>query len=197
MEWLSNTVVVNKKNGKWRVCVDFTDLNRECPKDPFSMPKINQLVDATCGHQWMSFLDVFQGYHQITLAVEDQEKTSFITLEANYHYIEMPFGLKNVEATYQRIMIRMFRDKIGDMVEVYINDMVIKSWESQRHIDDLMGVFEILRQHRLCLNADVCVFGVGVGKFLGYMIIHRRIEVNLDQISAIDQLKPLSNPKYV
>ena len=109
----------------------------------------------------------------------------------------MPFELKNVEATYQRIMIKMFRDKIGDMVEVYINDMVIKSWESQRHIDDLMGVFEILRQHRLCLNADVCVFGVGVGKFLGYMIIHRRIEVNLDQISAIDQLKPLSNPKYV
>ena len=120
----------------------------------------------------------------------------------------MPFELKNVEATYQRIMIKMFRDKIGDMVEVYINDMVIKSWESQRHIDDLMGVFEMLRQHRLCLNADVCVFGVGVGKFLGYMIIgvgkflgymiiHRRIEVNLDQISAIDQLKPLSNPKYV
>ena len=109
----------------------------------------------------------------------------------------MPFGLKNAEATYQRIMIKMLRDKIGDMVEVYINDMVIKSWESQRHIDDLMGVFEILQQHRLCLNADVCVFGVGVGKFLGYMIIHRRIEVNLDQISAIDQLKPLSNPKYV
>ena len=141
-------MVVNKKNGKWRVCVDFTDLNRECPKDPFPMPKTNQLVDATCGHQWMSFLNAFQGYHQITLAVEDQEKASFITLEANYHYTEMPFGLKNVEATYQRIMIRMFRDKIGDMVEVYINDMVIKSWESQRHIDDLMGVFEILRQHR-------------------------------------------------
>ena len=92
--------------------MDFTDLNRECPKDPFLMPKINQLVDATCGHQWMSFLNAFQGYHQITLAVEDQEKTSFITLEANYHYTEMPFELKNVEATYQRIMIRIFKDKI-------------------------------------------------------------------------------------
>ncbi|XP_050281619.1 uncharacterized protein LOC126722504 [Quercus robur] len=77
-EWLANTLVVKKKNSKWRVCVDFTDLNRACPKDPFPMPKIDQLVDATYGHPRMSFLDVFQGYHQIALAAEDQEKTTFI-----------------------------------------------------------------------------------------------------------------------
>ena len=134
----------------------------------------------------MSFLDDFQGYHQIVLVVEDQEKTSFITPEANYHYTVMPFGLKNARATYQRMMIRMFKDKIGSMVEVYINDMVVKSRENQKHIDDLTEVFEILRQHKLRLSVDKCAFGVGVGKFLGYIITHQGIEVNPGQISAIE-----------
>ena len=93
--------------------MDFTDLNRACPKDPFPMPKIDQLVDATYGHLRMSFLDAFQGYHQIVLVGEDQEKTAFISPEANYHYTAMPFGLKNTGATYQWMMMRMFRDKIG------------------------------------------------------------------------------------
>ena len=108
------------------------------------MPKIDQLVDAVCGHSRMSFLDAFQGYHQIALAVEDQEKTTFITPDANYHYTMMPFGLKNVEATYQRMMTRMFWDKIGCTVEVYIDDMVVKNKQEVQHIDDLKGVFEIL-----------------------------------------------------
>ena len=130
LEWLANTVVVRKKNGKWRVCVDFIDLNLACPKDPFPMPKIDQLVDATYGHPRMSFLDAFQGYHQITLTTEDQKKTAFITLDANYHYTMMPFGLKNARATYQWMMTRMFRDKIGCTTEMYIDDMVVKSkWE--------------------------------------------------------------------
>ena len=94
-EWLANTVVVKKKSGKWRVCVDFMDLNKACPKNPFPMPKIDQLVDATVGHPRMSFLDAFQGYHQIPLALDDQEKTAFVTPIGNYHYKVMPFGLKN------------------------------------------------------------------------------------------------------
>ena len=105
---------------------------------------------------------------------------SFISPETNYHYVVMPFSLKNARATYQRMMTRMFRDKIGSTVEVYIDDMVVKSQEDQRHMDNLLEVFEILRQHRLCLNADKCVFGVGVGKFLRYMITYRGIKVNPD-----------------
>ena len=136
-EWLANTVVVQKKNGKWRVCVDFTDLNRACVKDLFPMPKIDQLVDATYGHPRMSFLDVFQGYHQIALVGEDQEKMAFISPDANYHYTVMPFGLKNTGATYQRMMTRIFQDKIVHMVEVYINDMVVKSKQEARHVEDL------------------------------------------------------------
>ena len=91
-EWLANTVVVKKKSRKWRVCVDFMDLNKACPKDPFPMPKIDQLVDATVSHLRMGFLDAFQGYHQIPLALDDQEKTAFVTPIENYHYKVMPFG---------------------------------------------------------------------------------------------------------
>ena len=134
-------MVVKKKNGKWRVCVDFTDLNWACPKDPFPMTKIDQLVDATYGHPRMIFLDAFQGYHQIALAAEDQEKTMFISPNANYHYPVMPFGLKNVGATYQRMMTEMFRDKIGRTIKVYIDDMVVKSKQKKQHIGDLKKVF--------------------------------------------------------
>ena len=109
-KWLANTVVVKKKNGKWIVCEDFTDLNKTCPKDHFRMPKINQLVNVTYRHPKMSFLNAFQGYHQITLAPEEQEKTSFITPTGNFHYKVMPFGLKYVGFTYQRMVTKMFKD---------------------------------------------------------------------------------------
>ena len=108
LEWLANTVVVRKKNGKWRICVDFMDLNKAYLKDPFPMPRINQLVDAIVDHPRMSFLDAFQGYHQIPLALDDQEKTTFVTPTRNYHYKVMPFELKNARSTYQRMMTRMF-----------------------------------------------------------------------------------------
>ena len=107
LEWIVNTVVVKKKNGKWRVCVDFTDLNKVCPKDPFLIPQIDQLVDATISHPRISFLDAFQGYHQIPLALGDQEKTAFVTPTGNYHYKVMPFELKNAGFTYQMMMTRM------------------------------------------------------------------------------------------
>ena len=100
-QWLTNTVLVKKKTGKWHVCVDFTDLNKACPKDPFPMPRIDQLVDTTVSHPRMSFLDAFQGYHQIPLALDNQEKTAFVTPVGNYHYKVMPFDLKNAGSTYQ------------------------------------------------------------------------------------------------
>ena len=145
----------------------------------------------------MSFLDAFQGYHQIALALEDREKTAFISLDANYHYTVMPFGLKNARATYQWMMTRMFKDKIGRTVEVYIDDMVVKSEQENRHVEDLQGTFEVLRQRKLRLNAEKCVFGVGASKFLGYLITNRGIEINPDQIDAVRCLNPPSNPKEV
>ena len=97
----------------------------------------------------------------------------------------MPFGLKNSGATYQQMVTRMFRDKIGSSLEVYIDDMVVKSKENQRHVKDLNEMFEILRCHKLLLNANKCAFGVSVRKFLGYMITNQGIKVNPEQIRAI------------
>ena len=161
------------------------------------MPKIDQLVDAVYGHPRMSFLDAFQGYHRISLAIENQEKTTFISPDANYHYTIMSFKLKNARATYQRMMTRMLRDKIGHTLKVYVDDMVVESKRKEGHIDDLKEVVEMLRRHKLCLNADKCAFGVGVGKFLGYMITYQGIKVNPNQIKAVECLKPLSNPKEI
>ena len=196
-EWLANTVVVKKKSGKWRVCVDFTDLNKACPKDPFPMPKINQLVDATVGHPQMSFLDAFQGYHQILLTLDDQEKRAFVTPIGNYHYKVMSFGLKNTGSTYQRMMTRMFESLLGKNIEIYINDMMVKSKMVSEHLGDLRTIFEILRNYKLRLNASKCSFGIGSGKFLDYMVTHRGIEVNPDHIKAINNSQSPQNPKEV
>jgi reverse transcriptase-like protein len=102
-DWLSNVVLVKKPNGKWRMCVDFTDLNKACPKDDYPLPKIDRLVDSTAGHALLSFMDANAGYHQIPLAPEDQPHTAFITNAGVYCYNVMPFGLKNAGATYQRM----------------------------------------------------------------------------------------------
>ena len=196
-ECLANTVVVKQKSGKWRVCVDFTDLNKAYPKDPFPMPRIDRLVDSTVGHPRLSLLDAFQGYHQIPLIAEDQEKMVFITPVGNYHYKVIPFGLKNAGSTYQRMMTRIFELQIGESIEVYIDDMMVKSKLMPNHVRDLDDVFGILRKYRLCLNASKCSFGVESGKFLGYMVTHRGIEVSLDQIRAIHSLQSPRNPKEV
>ena len=196
-EWLANTEVIKKKSGKWRVCVDFTNLNKVCPKDPFPLPRIDRLVDATVSHPQMSFLDAFQGYHQIPLAQDDQEKTAFVTPIRNYHYKVMPFGLKNAGSTYQRMMTRMFEPQLGKNIEIYIDDMVVKSKVEFKHVDDLGSIFEILRKHRLRLNASKCSFGIGSGNFLGYMVTHCIIKVDHNQIRAINNLQPPQDPKEV
>ena len=145
----------------------------------------------------MSFLNAFQGYHQIPLAVDDQEKTAFVIPIGNYHYKGMLFGLKNAGSTYQRMMTKMFESLLGKNIEIYIDDMVVKSKVVSKHLEDLRIIFEILRNYKLRLNASKCSFGVGSGKFLGYMVTHRGIEVNPDQIKAINKLQAPRNPKEV
>jgi hypothetical protein len=119
----------------------------------------------------------------------DQEKTEFITPRGIYYYRVMPFGLKNAGATYQRMITKMFAEQLGKIVEVYIDDMVIKSIFAEDHLCDMRAVFNILRRHRLKLNASKCAFGVGSGKFLRFMVTQRGIEANSDQITAILNLK--------
>ena len=120
-------MVVPKKGGKWRVCVDYTDLNEACPKDSFPLPCIDQIVDATSGHDILSFLDAYSGYHQIPMHPPDVEKTIIITPHGLYCYNVMPFCLKNAGATYQRMMTKIFWPLIGKSMDVYIDDMLVKS----------------------------------------------------------------------
>ena len=166
-------------------------------KTLFPMPWIDQLVDATVGHPRMSFLDAFQGYHQIPLAMGDQKKMAFVTPTGNYHYKVIPFRLKNVGSTYQRMMTKMFELQLGKNIEVYIDDMMVKSKVVSEHVGNLGNIFEIVRRHKLRLNASKCSFSMGLGKFLGYMVTHCGIEINPDQIKAINSLQPPRNPKEV
>ena len=113
----------------------------------------------------------------------------------NYHYKVIPFGLKNTGSTYQRMMTRMFEPQLGKSIKIYIDDMVVKSKVVSAHLGDLNSTFNVLRKHKLHLNASKCSFGVGPGKFLGYMVTYRGIEVNPDQIKAINDLKQPRNTK--
>ena len=196
-EWLANVVLVKKENGKWRPCIDFTDINKACPKDNFPLPKIDLIVDATAGHELLSFMDAFSGYNQISMDPSDQEKTSFVTAQGTYCYRVMPFGLKNAGATYQRLVNRMFQKQIGTTMEVYIDDMLVKSTTAGLHISHLSETFQILREYNMKLNPAKCAFGVSAGKFLGFIVNHRGIEANPDKIKALLDMPSPSGIKEV
>ncbi|KAJ0951779.1 putative nucleotidyltransferase, Ribonuclease H [Helianthus annuus] len=195
--WLANVVVVQKKNGKWRVCVDFTDLNKACPKDRFPLPHIDSMVDATAGHELLTFMDASSGFQQIQMEPSDQEDTTFMTPTGLYCYIAMPFGLRNAGATYQRLVNMMFKDQIGQTMEVYIDDMVVKSIKAEDHLRDLEEAFDILDKYNMKLNPSKCHFGVKAGKFLGYMVTKRGIEASPEQIKALVNIKSPANAKDV
>jgi hypothetical protein len=125
--WLANPVLVKKKNGKWRMCVDYTSLNKACPKVHFPLPRIDQIVDSTAGCELLCFLDAYSGYHQIKMKESDQLAASFITPFGMYCYVTMPFGLRNAGATYQRCMQHVFGDHIWRTVEAYVDDIVVKT----------------------------------------------------------------------
>ena len=184
-ELLANVILVKKANGKWRMCVDFTDLNKTCPKDSFPLPRIDQLVDSTVEHKLLTFMYAFSGYNQIRMTEEDQEKTAFIMSQELYCYKVMPFGLKNAGATYQRLVNKMFSKQIGRNMEVYVDDMLVKSKEELAHLDDLKETFATLKQYQMKLNSSKCVFGVTSGKFLGFMVSQRGIETNPEKVQAI------------
>ena len=196
-DWLANVVMVKKNTGKWQMCIDFTDLNKTCPKDSFPLPRIDQLVDSTVGHKLLTFMDAFSRYNQIVMDKSDQEKRSFITSRGIFCYKVMPFRLKNAGATYQRLMNRMFHDQIGRNVEVYVDDMLVKSKEEGGHLDDLRETFETLHKYQMKLNPSKCAFGVYLGKFLGFMVSQKGIEANLDKIKAILEMQPPKTTKEI
>jgi len=195
--WLANIVLLQKNNGKWRMSTNYTHFNRVCPKDAYPLPIINRLVDGAAGHKVLCFLYAYSGCNQIRMNPMDREKTAFITDRVNFCYEVMPFGLKNVEATYQRLMDRMFREQIGKTMEVYVDDIIVKSDSIEQHANDLAEVFQQIRKYDMSLNPEKCVFIVEGGKFLCFMLQSRGIEANPDKCQALETMRSLDNLKVV
>ena len=179
------------------MCVNFTDLNKACSKDSYPFPQIDTLVDLTARHQLLSFMNSFSGYNQIKMNEDDQERTSFVTSQGLFCYKVMPFGLKNVRATYERLMKKMFTHQIGRNVQVYVDDMLVKSLRENDHLNDLRETFDTLRSYNMKLNPSKCMFGVTAGKFLGFMVSQRGIEVNPEKVRALMKLEPPRMVKVV
>jgi hypothetical protein len=140
-DWLANPILVLKKNNTWLMCSEYTSLNKACPKDPFALPGIDQVIDSIAGCDLLSFLDAYSGYHQIPLYQPDQIKTSFITPYGAYCYVTMPFGLKNTRATYQRTIQQCLQEQIGRKMHAYMDDVVVKTKKSSMLLDDLKETF--------------------------------------------------------
>ncbi|CAL9021206.1 unnamed protein product [Prunus brigantina] len=192
VEWLANIVSVLKKTGALRVCTNYRNLNLATPKDEYSMPMSDLLVDGAAKHELLSFMDGHAGYNQIFIAEEDVHKTAFRCPGAirTYEWVVMPFGLKNAGATYQRAMNLIFHDLIGRTVEVYIDDVVVKSPSKADHVGHLRQAFNRMRAHGLKMNPKKCAFGVTAGNFLGFLVHQRGIEVDKNKATTIMAAPP-------
>ncbi|GJS04670.1 reverse transcriptase domain-containing protein [Tanacetum coccineum] len=186
--WLSNLVMVKKYDNSWRMCVNFKDLNKACPKDGYPLPEIDWKVESFCGYPFKCFLDAYKGYHQIKMAKEDEEKTAFIISQGIFCYSKMPFGLKNVGATYQRLVDKAFQKQIGRNLEAYVDDLVIKSCTEQEVIRDVEETFRTLRKKNMKLNPKKCTFRMKEGVFLGYKVNSDGLWVCPDKVEAVFSL---------
>jgi hypothetical protein len=193
--WLANPILVKKKNGKWQMCVDYTSLNKACPKVPFSLPRIDQIVDSTAGCELLCFLDAYSGYQQIKMKESDQLATLFITPFGMFCYVMMPFGLWNAGATYQRCMQHVFGDHIRQTVEAYVDDIVVKTRKADDLVSDLRVAFDCLRENRVKLNPEKCIFGVPRGMLLGYIVSQQ--EPNPEKVTALERMGPIRDLKGV
>ena len=185
LEWLANVVLVPKKDVKVRMCVDFWDLNEASPKDDFPLPYIDILIDNAAEHALLSFMDGFLGYDQIKMVLEDIEKTSFITPWGMHYYKVMPFGLKNAGATYQHAATTLLHDLIHKEVEVYVDDMIVKSKDHEGHIPALWKFFERIQFYKLRLNPKKCTFGVTFEKLLGLWKVRGGLKLVLTKLRQL------------
>jgi hypothetical protein len=190
-------VVIPKANGKLRMCIDYTSLNKAYPKDPFPLPRIDQIMDSTSSCDLLCFLDAYSGFHQIPMSREDEENTTFITVVGLFCSVSMPYGLKNALPTFVCAIHKTFGDQIRDLLEVYVDDIVVMVKSRTSLLDNLALVFDRLRLTRTKLNPDKCVFGVTAGKLLGFLVSHRGIEANPEKIRTIEAMRPPAHIKDV
>jgi hypothetical protein len=184
------------------MCIEYTDLDKHCPKVLFLLPRIDQVVDSTAGSVLLCFLDCYSGYHhsgyhQIGLHPDNEDKTTFITPHDIYCYKVMTFGLKNARATYQKEIQKCLASQIRKNIEAYVDDVVVKTTKEDQLIADLTKTFANLRKFQWKLNPTKCVFGVPSELLLGFMVGHRGIEANLAEVDTIRKMAKPSNKKDV
>jgi hypothetical protein len=196
-QWLANPVVIPKANGKLQMCIDYISLNKACPKDPFPLTRIDQIMDSTSGCDLLCFLDGYSGFHQIPMSREDEENTAFLTVDDLFCYVSIPYGLKNTLPIFVRAMHKTFGDLIRDLVVVYVGDIVVKVKSRPSLLDNLALVFDRLRLTHTKLNPDKYVFRITTSKLLGFLVSYRRIEANLKKIRTIEAMRPPARIKDV
>jgi hypothetical protein len=190
-DWDSNIVSVEKKNtGEIQICVYFRNLNRATPKDEYPMPVANLLIDNALGKKMISFLDGNAGYNQIFMAKEYVSKTTFHypRFVGLFEWVVMTFGLKNAGATYQRAMNLIFHDLLGVLLEVYIDNVVVKSVGFKEHVTDLILLLDRMKKYGLLMNPLKYTFGVTSGRFLGFVVHEHGIQIDPKKIESIKRI---------
>lgn len=191
--WASPVVLVNKKNGKKRFCVDYRKLNAVTKKDKYPLPRIDEMLDSLAEAAYFSTLDLMSGYWQVKVHPEDREKTAFITRYGTYEFNVMPFGLCNAPATFQRLMNRIYQGIAYDYVVVYLDDTNVFSRTFEDHIRHLREVFTRIRNAGLKLNIEKCNFWMKRLTFLGHIIEEKGISPDPDKITAVQHIQPPQN----
>jgi hypothetical protein len=195
--WVANVVMVPKKNGNIRMCIDFTELNKACLKDPYPLPRIDIIIDQVAVCEMLSLLDCFSGYHQVWMRREDEAKTGFTTPFGIFCFVRMPEGLCNAGPTFNRMMKLILGSQLGRNASAYVDDIVIMSEKEKDHIADLTETFDNMRWNDLKLNPEKCIFGIRKGQLLGCIVSKRGIQANPQKIEALKRMQPPSNKKEV
>jgi hypothetical protein len=187
--WVANPILIENLDGSWRMCIDYTSLNKTCQKDEYPLPCICQIVYSIASCELLRFLNAYSGYHQISFAINDEEKRTFITPFGIFYYTKMVFGLKNRGTTYHKCIQIILEPQIGRNIEAYVDDVLVKSKKCGDLLDNLNETFDNLRKYKMMLNHKKCVFGVSSEKLLNYMVSSRGIDANLKKVKAIEQLQ--------
>eukprot|EP00253_Pinus_taeda_P005550 PITA_05550 len=196
-QWVSPLVIVPNKNGKWRVCVDYRELNKATLKDHFPLPFIDQVLDSLAGKKYFSFLDGFSGYNQIRIAIEDQDKTTFTCPWGTYAYKVLPFGLCNAPATFQRAVLAIFADLVHECVEVYMDDFTIYGNTYDDCLNNIEKVLKTCIETNLSLSNEKCYMMLTEGIVLGHHISASGIKVDPAKIQVLVNLMPPTTQKEV
>ena len=185
---MSPLVILPKKGGKWRICVDYRELNKATKKDHFPLPFIDQVLDTLAGKKYFSFLDGYSGYNQISISPEGQEKTTFTCPWGTFSYSFLPFGSCNAPATFQRAAISIFADISHDCMEIYMDDFTTFGLKFEEAMMNLENVLVRCQEHNLAINSEKCFMLMQEGVVLGNFISTVGIQVDLAKIEVIQTL---------